>query len=60
MQIPYIPQGGGCVQHGALQKYFAQGVSLLYYQFYKSPPLPGRGGVGLDIDRCITFVRGMQ
>ena len=33
------------------------GVCPLNNKFYKSPPMPGRGEVGLYIDRCITPLR---
>ena len=37
-------------------KKLAQRVGILIYQLYKSSPVPGRGGVGYCIDRCIERI----
>ena len=34
----------------------APGVCPLNNKLYKSPPMPGRGEVGFNIDKCITLV----
>ena len=44
---------------GIRPKIYAPGVRLLIPLHDKSPPCPGRGGVGLCIDRCIICLVGV-
>jgi len=52
---PHCPRVLVVSKEGYCKK-FVPGVCPLNYKLYKSPPMPGWGVVGLDIDRCITVL----